>query len=413
VRRDDLRLLKVPAFRRLWLARTISLLGSAVTPVALAFGVLDLPGAGPKDLALVLTAQTAATLATVLLGGVLGDRLPRTRMLMAAESIAGVAVGTMAVLFLTGRATPAMLALLGALAGAASGLLVPVLGGLVPETVAEDRLQPANALLSFSRATVQIGGAALGGLLVATVGPGWALALDGASFIIGVVIVARIPAVRRDREPSSMLHDLRDGWRGFLSFRWIWGSTLAATVWLGAWLAAFQVLGPVVAKASLGGATAWAAVLAGLPIGSVLGTFVATRIRPKRPMVVVLLMMEPSALLVALLAIPASVPILVASTVLIGISYSVLGVLWSTLLQVHVPRDLLARVTAIDYLGSAAAIPLGTAVVGSLAAAFGVRATLLGAAGVIVLSGLGGLVVRDVWTVGLEKPEIAEAVATS
>ena len=105
MRRADLRLLSEPGFRRLWLARTISLLGSALSPVALAFGVLDLPGAGAKELAYVLTAQTTATLATVLFGGVLGDRFPRTRMLMVGEGLAGISVGVTAALFLKiGRA---------------------------------------------------------------------------------------------------------------------------------------------------------------------------------------------------------------------------------------------------------------------------------------------------------------------
>lgn len=402
MRRSDLRLLRESPFRRLWMARTVSLLGSAVTPVALAFGVLDLPGAGPKDLALVLTAETAATLATVLLGGVLGDRFPRTRMLMIAEALAGASVGTMALLFITETATPVLLAPLAALGGAAAGLLVPVLGGLVPETVSGDRLQSANALLSFSRSTVQIGGAALAGVLVAALGAGWALSADAISFAVGIIIVAGIPSARTEREPSSMLRDLRDGWRGFMTFPWIWGSTLAATVWLAAFVASFTVLGPIVAKTSLGGPAVWGAVLAGVPIGGILGTVIATRIKPKRPMVVVLLMFEPSALLIGLLAVPASVPWLIVSAVVLGISHSVLGVLWSTLLQVHVPREILARVTAIDYLGSAAAIPIGTAVVGSLAATIGVRPTLIGATVVILLSGLGGLVVRDVWRIGLE-----------
>lgn len=374
-----------------------------MSPVALAFGVLGLPGAGAKDLAFVLTAQTSATLATVLFGGVLGDRFPRTRMLMIGEGLAGISVGATAALFLTGTATTGLLVPLGALAGAGSGLLVPVLGGLVPETVPKDQLQSANALLSFSRSTVQIGGAALAGVLVAVFGPGWALSVDALSFAIGVVIVSGIPAAVIEREPSTMLRDLREGWRGFLSFRWIWGSTLAATVWLGAFSASFGVLGPVVAKESLGGPTAWAIVLAGMPIGGVLGTFFATRYKPRRPMVVVLLMMEPSALLIALLAIPASVPWLVVGAVILGVSFTILGVLWSTLLQVHVPPDLLSRVTAIDYLGSAAAMPIGTALVGSISASAGVRATLIGAAIVVVLSGFGGLVVRDVWRVGLEK----------
>ena len=134
MRRDDVSLFRVPAFRRLWTARTISVLGSAVTPVALAFGVLDLPGAGPKDLGLVLTLESAASLVTILLGGVLGDRFPRTRMLMVSEAIAGLSVGAIAVLFILGTATVPIVAALGALGGAAAGLVFPILAGLVPET---------------------------------------------------------------------------------------------------------------------------------------------------------------------------------------------------------------------------------------------------------------------------------------
>ncbi|MFM8999091.1 MAG: MFS transporter [Actinomycetota bacterium] len=403
MRRDDLQLLRVPRFRRLWLARTISILGSALTPVALAFGVLDLPGAGARELALVVTAASLAMVATILLGGVLGDRFPRTKMLMIAEALAGVSAGAVAFLFISGRATPGSVAALAALAGGAEGLLFPVLSGLVPETAPADRLQSANAFLKFSQTSAQIGGSALAGVLVAVIGAGWTMALDAASFAIAVVIVARIPATHREPSGASMLHELREGWRGFISFKWIWATTLAATIWIGGFHASFAILGPVVAKSSLGGAPGWALVLAAFSIGGVLGTFVATRVQPKRPMVVVTVLFQPGTFFVAMLALPASLPWMIVAAVGLGVSFSVIGVLWDTLLQTHVPTDLLSRVASYDALGSLAAVPIATAVVGSVAAAIGVQATLEIAAVVMVVAGLEPLLVRDVWRVGLAK----------
>jgi len=406
MRRDDLSLFRVPAFRRLWTARTISVLGSAVTPVALAFGVLDLPGAGPKDLGLVLTLESAASLVTILLGGVLGDRFPRTRMLMVSEAIAGLSVGAIAVLFILGTATVPIVAALGFLGGAAAGLVFPILAGLVPETAPEDRLQSANAFMRLSQATSQIVGFAVAGLLVASIGSGWTLTIDAISFFVAVAIVAGIPAKARERGPvSHVFRELREGWRSFRSFDWIWGTTLAATIWVAAFQASFGVLGPVVAKAELGGARGWSIVLAGFSLGGVLGTFVVARIRPRRPMVLAALLFQGGTLFTLMLAVPFSVPMMALAGAVLGVTFSVITVLWDTLLQVHVPPELLARVYSYDFLGSTAAIPIGTAIIGTLASSYGAREVLIGSAVLQGLSGVLPLVIRGVWKVGLEKPE--------
>ncbi|MFM7718417.1 MAG: MFS transporter [Actinomycetota bacterium] len=402
MRRSDLSLLKLPKFRRLFAARTISILGSAFTPIALAFGVLDLPGAGAPELALVLTVESLATLVTVLLGGVLGDRFRPTRILMLGESLAAISVGAMGFLFISGTATAPLLAVLGAFGGGAAGLLMPVLAGIVPETAPADRLKSANALLQLTSTSMQIGGSALAGILVAHIGSGWTLMIDAASFLLAVWIVAGIRTERRERTASRFLHELRVGWRGFISFTWIWATTLAATLWVGAFHAGFGLLGPVVAKSAYGGARGWSLVLAGFSIGGVLGTFVAARIHPRRPMVVVTALFQPGALFILLLALPATLPWMIVAAIGLGVSFSVLMVLWNTLLQVHVPPDLLARVASYDYLGSGAAMPLATAIVGSAVAGFGLRPTIVACTVVMVLAGLEPLLVRDVWRVGLE-----------
>lgn len=413
MRRADLQLLRLPSFRRLWAARTISIFGSAVTPVALAFGVLDLPGAGPRELALVLTVESIASLATVLLGGVLGDRFPRTRVLMLGESIAGTAVGAIAVLFILDAATVPIIATLAAIAGGAAGTLFPILAGLVPETVPPDRLQPANALLRLSHEFAFIGGAGLAGILVATVGSGWTLAIDATSYLVSVWIVAALPKVGRQRQAGGLLSELRAGWRGFVSFPWIWATTIGATFWVAGFQSAYGVLGPTVAKDELGGAPAWGLVVSAFAVGGVLGTLIATRIRPRRPMLVVTVMFQPGALFIASLAPPMPLGVIVAMAVFTGISFSLITVLWETMLQTHVPPELLARVSSYDYLGSAGAIPIATAAAGTSAAVFGVTETLIGCAVVMVLAGLEPLLVRDVWRVGLTRTDgSADTLAT-
>jgi hypothetical protein len=94
------------------------------------------------------------------------------------------------------------------------------------------------------------------------------------------------------------------------------------------------------------------------------------------------------------------------------VSFSVIGVLWDTLLQTHIPREMLSRVASYDALGSLAAVPIATALVGSVVATLGVRTTLEIAAVVMLLSGLEPLLVRDVWRIGLTKDAPAEEPAS-
>ena len=173
--------------------------------------------------------------------------------------------------------------------------------------------------------------------------------------------------------------------------------------------AASLLLGPVVAKADLGGARGWSIVLAGFSLGGVLGTFVVARIRPRRPMVLAALLFQGGTLFTLMLAVPFSVPMMALAGAVLGVTFSVITVLWDTLLQVHVPPELLARVYSYDFLGSTAAIPIGTAVIGTLASNYGAREVLIGAAVLQGLAGLVPLLVRGVWKVELEKAEVFRA----
>ena len=159
-------------FRFLLAGRGVSMLGTAIAPVAIAFAVLDLTGS-PAALGIVLAARSIPQVALMLIGGVISDRFDRSRVLVVANLVAGAAQAAAAVLLLTGSASIPTLAILEAVNGAASALVFPAAAAITPQTVPASMLQQANATLRLVLNAAVIAGASAGGLLVAYVGPGW------------------------------------------------------------------------------------------------------------------------------------------------------------------------------------------------------------------------------------------------
>jgi hypothetical protein len=382
-------------FRLFFFGQSLSLIGDGVLPVALVFAVLDLTGS-VSDLGLVLTARTVPLVAFVLVGGVVGDRLSRRRMMLGADVIRFASQGASAGLLIAGSAHVWELALLQAVYGTATAFFTPALAGLVPTTVSAPRLAGANALRSLAQATGRIGGPAIAGVLVAGPGPGWALAVDAGTFAAscGFLAALRLPAHERVPNPR-FLQQLREGWTEFRARSWVWATVLGAT--FGNFLGAgFFVLGPVVAKRSLGGPGAWAAIFTALGVGSVIGGFLALRLRPARPLLVATIAVATAALPSVLLAIPAPTAAIAAGALLAGAGGFLFNALWDTALGERIPAAVLSRVSAYDWFGSFIAQPLGFALVGPVAAAVGTSTTLwiAGIAELVVCGAVLG--VRDV-----------------
>jgi len=404
--RADLSLLRERRFALLFLARATSVLGSAFAPVALAFGVLDLPGAGATTLSVVLAAEAVPTVVFMLAGGVLADRFPRARMMMVGELLSAAAYTAIAVMLLGGWAPIWALATAAAVAGTAVALLWPALTGIIPEVVAPDRLQAANGLLQLGGNAARIAGYALGGTAVVLVGGGVALAISAGLFLTAAILVAALrlpPKADRDAAPdsagaprSSALADLRDGWREFVSRQWLWVVVVQFSFMVAAIQAAHGVLGPVVAKESLGGAAAWSAILVGEAVGTIGGVVIAIRIRPSRPILVGTLLMFPSVLPYLLLGLDAPLWTIVLGGAVLGVCFDIFGVLWQTTVQRVVPPESLSRVSAYDAFGSFLLGPIGLLLAGPAAAAFGARPTLLGCAGLMIVATLAALLSPDV-----------------
>ena len=393
-------------FRLLFIGRTISLFGSAFAPIALAFAVITLTGS-PADLGYVLSAYMLAHLVFLLAGGVWADRLPRHLVMVTSDILSGASQIAAAVVLLTGVAQTWHLVVLAAIRGGASAFFMPASTGLVPQIVSTGRLQQANALLSLSRNSTRIAGVALAGILVATLGPGWALGLDGATYAFGAFFVGmlNLPPVEAS-EKREFRRELAEGWREFRSRSWLY-ITIVQFALINAYaIGAFLVLGPFVAQNSLGGAAAWGLILAFEAVGMILAGLVALRYRPERPLLVATLAVLTMAPLLALLGIAAPLVLILPAALVAGIGLELYGVFWDTTLQQHIPDEKLSRVSSYDVLGSFALIPVGVAVMGPISGAIGVADTLIGAALVVVVATLAVVCVSDVRNLRRLDPEV-------
>jgi len=236
--------------------------------------------------------------------------------------------------------------------------------------------------------TGAIVGPAIAGALVVTVGSGWAILGDAASFVVAGALLVTLPADEFDRAGAaarSFWRDLADGWNEVRSRTWVWASICYFACFQLVYLSSFAVLGPVVAKRSLGGAGAWAAIAAAGGVGAVLGSLAAYRLRPRRPLLFAFACAGfgtvPSLVLLALAAPAVSIA---AAELLAGIGIGVADTFWETTLQQRIPAEALSRVSSYDTLGSIALRPIGLALVGPLVLVAGTRGTLLGAATIIV-----------------------------
>jgi MFS family permease len=391
-------------YRLLFGATLTTSLGDAVGAIALAFAVLDIAGA--TALGLVLAGRQAASAGVLLFGGVLSDRTRRNRVLAGASLVQGAAQAAAAVAVLTGAATVPLLFALSVLWGLGNGLVVPAETGLVPQTVSPERLQPANALQGLSRSGVRVVGPAAGGVLVVALNPGWALALDSASFFLCAVLLARIRIARPDAaRRERFLAELRAGWREFTARTWLWSTVLMFGLG-NVFFMFLQVLGPAVAQDRLGGAGAWAAILTSGGVGAIGGGLAALRHRPGKPLVACILW--PLTCLPEFAALAAGAPTWAIAIAAFAGGFGLANhvTLWFTVFQREIPPYAQSRVSAYDAFGSFVLNPLGAAIAGPLAVALGTSGALWLAAGAILAGNVAMLLIPAVW-------QIRAPVATS
>ncbi|MEU6509040.1 MFS transporter [Streptomyces sp. NPDC046942] len=388
----------VVAFRRFMSAHLISATGSAMAPLALAYSVIE-RGGGAGSLGLVLATNTVPTIVFLLAGGVLADRLSRSRILFVGNLVAAGAQSALAVTVATGHATTASIAACGFVSGTAASFIVPAAQGAVAQVVPAEHVQRANALLRLPGNAVKVLGPVVGGLVVAASGAAWALAWDAVTFAAAAVLLL---GLRLDAPPggtSGVLADLRAGWTGFWSRTWLWTYTAAGTVLVAAWLAGFQLLGPLVAAQHYAGARDWGLVQAAFASGLLAGTLVCLRWRPHRLLTVAVSAGGALALPLTCMACGVALSIVLLASFLAGLGLDVAIVAWTTAFQQHVPQAEQGRMSAFNGVGERLAIPLGYLITALVSRVWDSRSVLLACAGLIAAAAVLNLCVPEVYRI--------------
>jgi MFS family permease len=369
-----------PQFRLLFAGQAVSVLGDRLAPIALAFAVLRLD-AHPSALGLVLAAQTLPMALLVLVGGVYADRLPRQRVMLASDLVRAAAQATTAALLLAGAAQVWMLAALAAVYGTAQAFFQPAAAGLVPQTVPARRIQDASALMAMTHSIGIVVGPAAAGAIIALLSPGTAIAIDAVSFLVSAMFLARMsprPLAARDGEPPGNFRaQLAGGWREVRVRPWLWTFLLALAAYHLVVLPAVFVGGPIVAETRLHGASSWAAIMASFGVGTVAGTMIAMRVRPRRRMVAATAALVVGSCQAAIIGSGGSTTLIAALEALTGVGVALAFIFWETTLAEQISPHALARVTSFDFLLSFGLLAVGMVLAGPVIAAAGLTETLV------------------------------------
>ncbi|OIJ66925.1 MFS transporter [Streptomyces mangrovisoli] len=384
-------------FTLLTTAAVVTGLGANGTLIASAFAVLE-AGGDAGDVGLVAASRTVPLVLFLLVGGAVADRVPRHRVMVAANALNCLSQAAFAALVLTDGARIWQMMLLTALCGTGQAFFSPAAEAMVMSSVQGAQAGRAFAVFRMAVQGAGLGGAALGGALVAAVGPGWVLAVDAAGFAFAGALRSflDVGAAPARTAGGGLLADLRDGWREFTGRPWLWGIVAQFSVANAVVVAADAVYGPLVARDSLGGAGPWGLALAAFGAGTVGGALLMTRWKPRRLLLAGTLCVFPLALPSAALAVPVPVGVLYAVMFVSGCTVEVFGVSWMTALHQEVAEDKLSRVSAYDWFGSVSLVPVATALAGPAEEAVGRTAALWTCAGLVVLVTAAVLLVPEV-----------------
>jgi MFS family permease len=371
-------------FRLLMGGMAVSLLGDGLFIVALAWQVYAVSNA-PSALASVGISMTVPTITCLLLGGAVSDRFDRRRVMLVADSVRAIALGTLAVLSLTGSLALWHLMVIGVVYGAATAFFDPSSDALVPELLPSDLLAQANSLNQLIRpVALRLAGPALGGGLVAALGAGGAFAVDAASFLISAAALLamsqthhRAPAVSE----GSTLRQVATGMRYVRGHAWLWATLVSAAVAYLLFMGPTEVLLPFVVKNELhGGAGQLGLVFAAGGFGSLICALaIGTHGLPTRSMTFIYATWTAATVAVAGYGIAHALwGLMIVSFAFNGLETAG-TIAWATAKQRHVPIALLGRVSSLDWLISIGLLPLSFALTGPVSSALGVRTTLVGA----------------------------------
>jgi DHA3 family tetracycline resistance protein-like MFS transporter len=374
-------------FRLLWSGQTLTLLGSFVSQVAYPFQILQLGGSA-IELGALASVYTLSNLVFLLLGGAIADRMPRRTLIIITELASGLIAGAVSLLGFAGALEIWQLYVAVALFGAATSFSAPALGALIPELVPEDILVPGNAIRGLSRQASRTGGPIIGGILVATAGPPAAFAFDALTFIVSALAVMFIRArsVFAPKTPTSIFADIREGFGFVFATQWLWVTIFGWSVINAGFIGAFVVGLPLLVTETLrAGSIAFGLITAAIGVGEALGAALVGQLRIRRAGVAIYLFAVVGGIGLLVYGLVPTLPGALLGGVLVGFSFVCLGVLWESALQRHVPRQMLGRVTSVDWFGGTLLGPIAPIAAALISQAYGPPALFIAAGSIAIV----------------------------
>jgi MFS family permease len=363
-------------FRLFFTARTTSLLGDAMLPVAITAAVIR-AGYGASGVGYALAALVAPFAALIIFGGVLSDRYGARRLMVVSDTARLCSQGALALLFLLVRPQLWQILVLLALIGAASAIFQPGVASITPRTAPD--VQKANATLRISESVTVVIGPSLAGLLLAVASPAAVVAVDALTYAVSGACLLLLRSVpmgpdARDGEPSFRA-DLVEGWREFRARTWLWSVIVVFMLWQLVGAGPTMTLGNSTLVTDYG-ESVFGLVMSSLGAGSVLGGIVAMRLRPRHPLRAGASSMVLWAFMPFGVALGLPAPLIAACYGVSGVGMAFWIVMFHTSVQTHIPQDVLGRVHAYDAAGSLVMKPIGQAAAGPLAVVAGTEPLL-------------------------------------
>jgi len=388
-------------------------MGTQVTLVALPFQMYVLTGSS-FDVGMIGLAELVPLAAMSLLGGALADRTERRRLLQISQLVQLSTSSLLALGAASGSPPVAALYILAGVAAAASGVDRPTRTAIIPSLVGPDEIQPAVAFNYGLAQLTMVIGPALGGIVIAAAGLGWAYALDVATFaaMVGAVaLMHRLPAPPRT-DGESVLAAVRSGLRFAVRRGELMGSFAAdlLAMTFGMPRALFPALALTVYHA---GATGVGLLYAALSAGATLAAFATGWLGHVRRLGrIVVFAIAAWGVAVTLAGLTHSVWVAMACLALAGAADSVSAICRSAIMLMATPDAMRGRMSSIFTLVVAGGPRVGDVESGSVAAAFGTRAAVV-SGGVLCILGLVPIVALfpAFWRYGEEDGTPAEAPA--
>ena len=346
-------------FGLLLLGQTVSNFGNTFFLIALPFQLIAL-GASPVQLGIAVTLGGLSSLLFLLLGGAVADRASRRRIILTSDAIGAVVTAAIAALAATGALRIEHLYAAGLALGGTFAFRFPAYTAIVTELVPAELLTEANAARTLGMALGRTAGPIVAGVVIAYSGTPLAFGIDALTFVFSfVAFLAAHPAAPRAAAVAPILAQVREGISFVAATRWLWMALVALTFINLSYGGQIGVQTPLFVRDTLhAGAATFGAVTAAFGLGRVVGGFVLPQLRIARPGVGMYVFEATAGLATILVGLVAWLPATLAGMALMGFALSSSDTLFDTLIQRNVPRELLGRVTSVNFLIGSLFVPL-------------------------------------------------------